>query len=75
MADLWPATLLIVCNKGKIRKEPQKELLQAQHHLPNMACKQRDGEGKSDKEKETVPLYTYIGESEKSAHKRGGEHT
>ena len=39
------------------------------------SCKQRYREAKSDKEKETVPLYTYIGESEKSAHKRGGEHT
>ena len=37
-------------------------------------CKERDGEGMSDDELKSVSLYTYIGETAKSARERGGEH-
>jgi hypothetical protein len=37
-------------------------------------CKERDDEGKSEEEKTKTKLYTYVGETAKSANERGGEH-
>ena len=38
------------------------------------SCKEKDEEGKSEEEKKKISLYTYVGETAKSAHERGGEH-
>ena len=36
-------------------------------------CKERDEEGKEEEAKKSVKLYTYVGETAKSAHKMGGQ--
>ena len=35
-------------------------------------CKEKDEEGRDDDDKKEVKLYTYVGETAKSAHERGG---
>ena len=38
------------------------------------SCKERDEEGKTEEDKQKTSLFTYVGETAKSAHERGGEH-
>ena len=37
-------------------------------------CKERDEEGREEEDKKEVKLYTYVGETAKSSHERGGGH-
>ena len=36
-----------------------------------MTCKEKDEEGRDAEDKKEVKLYTYVGETAKSAHERG----